>query len=145
MRPCSPGLIVAATTPPLVSVTLVAVSVRKSTGSEKRTPMISVWSTPVALLGGVTWFTTGAIVSAGVGVYSSVLARIPALFRPPVINTNPVGSSVAVWSTRAVASPGVAAGKLFQAGVEHSGPGQKPAGSSPSRRGDPPLAPRDGR
>src|SRR2546426_5797273 len=136
-RPCSPGLIVAATAPPLVSVTLVLVSIRTSTGSEKRTPMMSVFSTPVALLGGVTWLTTGAIVSAGVGVYSSVLARMPALFRPPVINTNPVGSSVAVWSTRAVASPGVTALKLFAAGVDTSGlascaRGRPPAATSAS-------------
>src|SRR3989454_11120848 len=129
-RPCSPGLIVAATAPPLVSITLVLVSVRTSTGSEKRTPMISVWSTPVALLGGVTWLTTGAIVSAGVGVYSSVLARIPAPFRPPAINTNPVGSSVAVWSTRAVASPGVAAVKMFVAGVNTSAVARTPDGPS---------------
>src|SRR3989454_4280597 len=123
-RPCSPGLIVAATAPPLLSVTLVLVSIRTSTGSEKRTPIISVWSTPVALLGGVTWLTTGAIVSAGVGVYSSVLARMPALLRPPVINTNPVGSSVAAWFTRAVASPGVTALKLFAAGVDTSALGR---------------------
>ena len=51
----------------VLSVTLVAVSVRTSTGSEKRTPMISVASTPVAPLGGMTWFTTGAMVSAGPG------------------------------------------------------------------------------
>src|SRR5438309_3393558 len=67
-RPCSPGLIVAATALPLVSITLVLVSVRTSTGSEKRTPMMSVWSTPVALLGGVTWLTTGPIVSAKLGM-----------------------------------------------------------------------------
>src|SRR2546426_5695044 len=99
-----------------------------------------IWGcpTPVALLGGVTWLTAGAFVSAGVGVYSSVLARIPALFRPPVINTDPVGSSVAVWSTRAVASPGVAAVKLFVAGGETSALGRAPGGPFPPGHRNPP-------
>ena len=63
--PCSPGLSVALTGPPLVRVTLVAVKVRTSTGSEKRTPTISVRSTPVVPLAGLTWPTVGTVVSAG--------------------------------------------------------------------------------
>src|SRR2546428_12392368 len=100
--------------------------------------MFWVWSPPAALRGGVPWLTPGAIVSAGVGVYSSVLARIPALFRPPVINTDPVGSSVAVWSTRAVASPGVAAVELVVAGAGTPGRGRAPGGPCPPRQRDPP-------
>ena len=75
---------------------------RGSIGSEKRSAATAWRATAMAPGAGSKDTTVGAIESAAGGPISSVWPVMPVAERPPATSTSPPGTSVAVWSARAV-------------------------------------------